>query len=406
MVPITVSDRRTFATALCFVGRSSTLGLALDLDLGQTFGSPKLRPARSKSTSEGSPTFSSTHNTPQNTVSSMAIRKRNEYLDVDVSGIDDDDDENSGSAHEVAADSRTAGLKSPSSKRRKLTTTGPGSDGGPANDSDNIPNTAIYTEYTEGLQDAAATPDHVPNRLSSNPSSTTAKRTLVAGTSKPTHKPGVIYLSRIPPFMRPSTVKTLLSVHGPISKIFLTPEPPTTYLRRKKGGGNKKHSFIDGWVEFTKKKHAKQCVDAINGQIVGGKKGGFYRDDVWNARYLRGFGWGDLMQSVRAEEREREERVRVGTKREGRERGEFLRNLERSKVEATRREKKRKRDGQAEDGIGGQDEGRKERKTQDGAGEGRRKQFERRFRQNEVKSSGSKQTEQPDEVKRVLNKIF
>ena len=31
------------------------------------------------------------------------------------------------------------------------------------------------------------------------------------------------------------------------------------------------------------------------GRSVGGKKGGWYRDDVWNAKYLKGFTWGDLM---------------------------------------------------------------------------------------------------------------
>ena len=48
-------------------------------------------------------------------------------------------------------------------------------------------------------------------------------------------------------------------------------------------------------------------MESINGRIVGGKKGGYYRDDVWNARYLRGFAWGDLMEGVRREERERAE---------------------------------------------------------------------------------------------------
>jgi len=220
------------------------------------------------------------------------------------------------------------------------------------------------------------------------------------------HKPGVVYLSRIPPFMRPSTVKTLLSTHGSITKLFLTPEPPTTYLRRKKGGGNKKHSFIDGWVEFERKKHAKQCVDAINGQTVGGKKGGWYRDDVWNAKYLRGFGWADLMQGVRAEEREREERVRVGTRREGRERGEFLENLQRSKVEETRKQKRLRKEGSGP--IEGEDPkiGEARKTTSSGGREGKQKAFERKFRQNEVKGNGGKQMEQPDEVQRVLSKIF
>ena len=119
------------------------------------------------------------------------------------------------------------------------------------------------------------------------------------------------------------------------------------------------------------------------------------------------------MQSVRAEEREREEKVRVGTKREGRERGEFLKNLERSKVEATRREKKRKREGdvqkdvddeflpEPENGIAADHQ-----PVQHESEVGKTKGFERSFRQNEVKGNRHTQPDQPDEVKRVLSKIF
>ncbi len=136
---------------------------------------------------------------------------------------------------------------------------------------------------------------------------------------------------------------------------------------------------------------------------MGGKKGGWYRDDVWNAKYLKGFTWGDLMGGVRAEEREREEKVRVGVSREGRERREFLRQVEMGKMEETRRKKR---------------EGREKAKEREGEGEtmvmpmdGNNKcekgrVFERRFRQNEVKGKASRQTEQADEVKRVLTKIF
>ena len=174
-------------------------------------------------------------------------------------------------------------------------------------------------------------------------------------------------------------------------------------MSRRRHGGNKKHSYIDGWVEFARKKDAKRCVDAINGRIVGGKKGGWYRDDVWNAKYLKGFTWGDLMGGVRAEEREREEKVRVGLSREGRERREFLRQVEMGKVEETRR-KKREGRGKTKER---EDEGQMvampmDRNDKDEKG----RLLERRFRQNEVKGKASRQTEQTDEVKRVLSKIF
>ena len=129
---------------------------------------------------------------------------------------------------------------------------------------------------------------------------------------------------------------------------------------------------------------------------MGGKKGGWYRDDVWNAKYLKGFGWGDLMAGVRGEEREREEKVRVGVGREKRERAEFLKNLERGRVEDTRRMKREKK---AEREGGGKEMGvAKEKEKKNG--------FERRFRQNEVKGREEKGVEQSDETKRVLSRIF
>jgi ESF2/ABP1 family protein len=321
----------------------------------------------------------------------MTTRKRNEYLDPDLS----DSDASSGYDSEAAHEANCSRTTVPRPKRQKLASSTSSDD-----DDDDIeilpadPGPPLSTQTPTPPQPASAQPPSPPH---TTPPSKAPK--------PPAHTRGVIYLSRIPPFMRPSTVRTLLSPHGTITRLFLTPEPPTTYLSRKKSGGNRKHSFIDGWVEFSRRRDARICVESINGRIVGGKKGGYYRDDVWNARYLRGFTWGDLMEGVRREEREREERVRVGVRREGRERREFLRGVERGKGEEGRR---RKREGKGGGGGGGG--GMKER---DGTGDGDvdvdgkgRGKFESRFRQNEVKQKKGKSQEQSEDVKRVLSKIF
>ena len=224
-------------------------------------------------------------------------------------------------------------------------------------------------------------------------------------------KTGVVYLSRIPPFMKPPTVRQLLTPYGIITKLFLTPEPQAHYLARKKNHGNKKRSFLDGWVEFASKKHAKACAETINGELVGGKKGGWYHDDIWNAKYLKGFKWDDLMEGVRSEERAREERMRVEIRRETRERKAFLENVEQSKkergMEKKRAEKKQglrpdiakppaSTEPDMRDDNSQEDEERRPKKT-----------HERRFKQSEVMTVANKPTgEQPDEVRRVLNKIF
>ncbi len=328
----------------------------------------------------------------------MPTRKRNEYLDAI-----DSEDEGTSLTDTEAADSRVAGLSSHFSKRRKLTNL----ESEDESDDNNSDVSSSYIPRPTAPDTTKSTPQLDTPAPETTPTNTqpklSPKRTLLSKSKPKTSKPGVIYLSRIPPFMRPSTVRTYLSLHGTIGKLFLTPEPPTHYMSRRRHGGNKKHSYIDGWVEFTRKKDAKRCVDAINGRIVGGKKGGWYRDDVWNAKYLKGFTWGDLMGGVRAEEREREEKVRVGVSREGRERREFLRQVEMGKVEETRRKKRKGREKAKE----GEDEGDMLVTPTDGNDEDEKgRGFERRFRQNEVKGKASRQTEQAEEVKRVLSKIF
>ena len=113
-----------------------------------------------------------------------------------------------------------------------------------------------------------------------------------------TRKTGVVYLSRIPPFMKPQKVRDLLSRFGAINRVFLAPEDPKAHAKRVKFGGNKKRNFVEGWVEFVDKKEAKLCAETLNTQSVGGKKGNYYYDDVWNIKYLRKFKWHHLQAQV------------------------------------------------------------------------------------------------------------
>ncbi len=317
----------------------------------------------------------------------MASRKYNEYLDAGHSEDDEPSIHDSDDAQE--AKGKTSGRKSPA-KRQKTNreSSDEGSEDEIASNAgiDSPPaalNTTHYSPTTPPVDESTSRPDSTQRP---------APQTPKPKTPTSSSKPGVVYLSRIPPFMRPSTVRHLLSPFGPITKLFLTPEPPAQHTSRVRSGGNKKRSFIDGWIEFSSHKHAKTCVAAINGQTMGGR--GWYRDDVWNAKYLRGFSWDDLMAGVRGEEREREERIRVGVRREKREREEFLKGVERGKVEETKKRKRKAKEERA--GTGDE--------VKNAVVEGVKGGFERRFRQNEVKKREVQ--DQPDEVTRVLSKIF
>lgn len=211
--------------------------------------------------------------------------------------------------------------------------------------------------------------------------------TQIAAKAKAKKKSGVIYLSRIPPFMKPQTLRTYLSPHGEIGKLFLTPEDHATYQRRVRSGGNKKHSYIDGWVEFLSKKDAKLAASVLNGNIMGGKKGSYYHDDIWNIKYLKGFKWDDLTEQISRENKEREARLRNEIARAKRENEGFVRDVERGKMLEGIRGKK----GGNEGGVGDMvKDGERERKG---------------FRQNVVKEKKAKR-EVDGRSEAVLSRIF
>ena len=129
--------------------------------------------------------------------------------------------------------------------------------------------------------------------------------------SQKTLNSGIIYLSKIPPFMKPSVLKQILSTHGPINRIYLSQEASSIHKKRVKYKGNKRINYTEGWVEFTSKKTAKYVAGLLNGNILGGKKKSFYHDDIWNMKYLPGFKWNDLTSQIALEKNSRDQRERM-----------------------------------------------------------------------------------------------
>ncbi|KAK1831836.1 6a7eaee1-a19e-4bb7-86ac-c64a5b42be5c [Podospora conica] len=156
-------------------------------------------------------------------------------------------------------------------------------------------------------------------------------------------KSGVVYLSRVPPYMNPHKLRSLLEPYGKINRIFLAPEDPAARTRRIKSGGNKKRFFTEGWVEFLRKKDAKKACELLNAQTIGGKKGSYYRDDIWNLLYLSGFKWHNLTEQISAENAERSSRMRAEITKSTKENKEFAANIERAKVLDGMQEKRRQK---------------------------------------------------------------
>ncbi|RHZ25464.1 hypothetical protein DYB31_006759 [Aphanomyces astaci] len=144
-------------------------------------------------------------------------------------------------------------------------------------------------------------------------------------------KKGVLYMSRVPPFMKPDQVRRLLSEYGAIGRIYLVEEDKTARKRRLKSGGNRQVNFTEGWIEFKFKKDAKRVAKALNTTPIGGKKRSKYHDDMWNLKYLKGFQWTHLTEKVAYENRVRDQKLRLEVAQAAKENAAFLDRVDQAK---------------------------------------------------------------------------
>ncbi|KFY32958.1 hypothetical protein V495_08574 [Pseudogymnoascus sp. VKM F-4514 (FW-929)] len=263
---------------------------------------------------------------------------------------------------------------------------------------------SILSEEYGDLPTASDAPEEKPKRLRKSgdlpgTSKLLSKKNLVA-TEAAVKRSGVVYLSRIPPFMKPQKLRSLLEPFGSINRIFMTPEDPTSHSRRVRNGGNKKRSFTDGWVEFVSKSDAKKACELLNTQIIGGKKGTYYHDDVWNLLYLKGFKWNNLTQQIAAENAERASRMRAEISKTTKENKEFVQNVERAKMLEGMEAKREARRAKEEEGRpAGEASAAKVEKVKKGG------ERARQFKQTQAVPK-RKTADQSESVKQVLSKIF
>ena len=80
---------------------------------------------------------------------------------------------------------------------------------------------------------------------------------------------GVVYFSRIPPYLKPHKLRDMLSGLGAeVLRIYLAAEDTAARARRVRAGGNKKKNFTEGWVEFSNKRRAKRIASTLNNTPV------------------------------------------------------------------------------------------------------------------------------------------
>ncbi|KAM0715963.1 hypothetical protein Q7P37_008477 [Cladosporium fusiforme] len=324
----------------------------------------------------------------------MSTRKRNEFLDVDES----ENEASDGYQSDAQEESRGA-LTGRNAKRRKVDRSDDEDSEEEVDASAKAPiqkddRFAKLQEFDEDDEQAEDDEDNGVEAEDAEEEDLAQSGTLTAQgvpksvlrAEKAARKSGVVYISRVPPFMKPHTLKHYLEHHAPkgLGRVFLTPEDHTRYLQRKKSGGNKKKSFTDGWVEFVSKNEAKNAAAILNGNIIGGKKGNYYHDDLWNMKYLKGFKWSHLTEQIAAENAEREARMREEIRRTRKENKAFVEDIERGKA------------------LEGMENKRKAKGTVTTS-----KKPEREFKQAKAQgaNSRSKEAQQPD-VKKTLSMIF
>ncbi|KAI0165034.1 Pre-rRNA-processing protein ESF2 [Xylariaceae sp. FL1272] len=254
----------------------------------------------------------------------MPAEKRNHFLDADES----DDDGSQG------YDSEVDQLRKGSSKRPKLDhPTDSGEEDGFIDDEPTGGNRKNAPTINQN-QDEEDEDEEIAETTLQDISRPLTKKNLVA-TEKAVKRSGVVYVSRIPPFMKPTAVRTIFERFGKINRVYLAVEDPAVRARRIKQGQNRKKNFSEGWLEFLKKADAKAAVDALNGTTLAAigvaKKGSYYRDDIWSLRYLKGFKWHNLTEQISAENAERQTRMRAEISKATRENKDFVRNIQKAK---------------------------------------------------------------------------
>ncbi|CAM9640571.1 unnamed protein product, partial [Phaeothamnion confervicola] len=121
----------------------------------------------------------------------------------------------------------------------------------------------------------------------------------VADYNEKMRRRGVVYISRVPPMMKPAKMKHLLEMHGAVTRIYLVEEDASVRKSRKRAGGSHGRRYTEGWVEFEDKRVAKAVADSLNNTQIGGRKRDKSREDLWNLKYLKRFKWDHLTEKVR-----------------------------------------------------------------------------------------------------------
>ncbi|KAJ2723880.1 RNA-binding ATPase activator esf2 [Coemansia sp. Benny D115] len=272
---------------------------------------------------------------------SGAIRARAVYNSDDDS--DEDDDEGEDEAKEIGDSNYASADDKPENSEDNGKETGDSNYASAKEVTENSDNEDNFVGDLDGSDneqgESAPTKKHKKSKLSEDD---------ILRAQNVERKSGVVYMSRIPPFMKPAKVRHMLEKYAQIGRIYLVQEDNKRRTLRVKSGGNRRKNYVEGWIEFKNKKYARAVASMLNNTQMGGKKHGFYHDDIWNLKYLPKFKWRHLTEQLANERASREQRLENEISQSRKEVDAYLQNVDRAKMisrlKSAREEKRKKGD--------------------------------------------------------------
>lgn len=153
---------------------------------------------------------------------------------------------------------------------------------------------------------------------------------------------GIVYMSRVPPHLKPLKLRQMLEKHAEVGRLYMAPvqRPPRAAGGRAKRSGK---SFSEAWIEFEDKRLARAVAELLNGQPMGGRRRSKHHDDLWTLKYLPKFKWDHLTEEIAHEKAVREKKLAQELSSAKRERDFYLSKVAQAKKHEAITERKRKR---------------------------------------------------------------
>lgn len=152
---------------------------------------------------------------------------------------------------------------------------------------------------------------------------------MIFGPTISKKKPGIVYLSSIPPGFNVSQTTQFFNNYGKVGRVFL--QPDTKGKNSGKSGPKTGLTFTEGWIEFISKRVAQDVAQNLNTTPVGGKKRSKAHDVLWNIKYLPRFKWSHLTERLNYEKAVHHQKMRNEIVQAKREADYFKSNVEKSK---------------------------------------------------------------------------